>query len=126
MPWSPRSDDVPARDARLDPYRDRAAVLLADGVEVARLYVGTGPLWTRRGGHLWWSRWAPPQEAVEGSVLWADGTLTEWFSADDELEQDLAEWEVDTFTREETAYRVVWLDDEESAQVRANILGRAG
>lgn len=122
MPWSPPSDDVLPQDPRLDPYRDRAGVLLVDGVEVARLYLGTGPFWTRTGGHLWWSRWSAPAEAVEGHVLWADGGRTEWFATGDELARDLAEWEVGTFSQEGTAYRVVWLDDDESARVRAEIL----
>ncbi|SOC58219.1 hypothetical protein [Ornithinimicrobium cerasi] len=127
MPWTPPPPDVPPHDARLDPFRDRAGVLLTtDAVEVGRVFVAAETWWTREAGHLWWSRWSAPTEIVHGHLVLADGagpaTVTDWLSTGEELTEDLREWASGSFSYAGTAYRVVWLDEEESARVREVIL----
>jgi hypothetical protein len=118
MPWNPPSQDVPPHDERLDPFMDRAGILTAGDVEVGTVVVAAETWWTRVGGHLWWSRWSAPQEVLRGSVRWADGQVADRLSAGEQLEDDLREWPAGRFTHAGTAYRVVWLDEEESARVR--------
>lgn len=123
MPWSP-PDGTEERDARLDPFRDRAGVVLDEvGQEVARVFLRAETAWLRTSGHLWWSTWSPPHESMRVWVRDDTGQVTERISAGAELERDLAEWTRDVFTTVDGTYRVTWLDDEASSLERLETFG---
>lgn len=120
VPWRPpfdRADGLP--DARLDPYRERAGVVLDDAeVEIALLFVRVEMYSTRLGGFLWGRRWSSPYEVVHGFMEFTDGRFDDWLSWGEHLVGDLHEWAGDRFTYTGTKYRVRWLDDAASAEVR--------
>lgn len=123
MPWSP-SEEPEVRDARLDGLRDRAGIVLdQDGQEVARLFLRAETVWERTSGHLWWSTWSPPHEAVHVWVRDDEGRVSDRLSTGAELEHDLAEWARDVFTTGDGTYRVTWLDEEESSRLRQESFG---
>lgn len=120
MPWSP--DDVDsAGDPRLDPFRDRAGVLLdGQGAKVADLFLRVEQSWSRISGHLWWSRWTRAQEVVHAHLL-RDGAVTDWLIGGDELDEAVEDWTGGDFTHEGIRHRVVWQDEEESERVRRQV-----
>ena len=123
MPWAPLDEDW-VGDPRLDPFRQRAGVLLDDtGEQVGHTALRVLETWTRAGGHLWWSRWEAAQEVVHVHLLLRDGSPEEWVTSGDRLEADLAEWLDDVFGHAGRRYRVVWQEDEESDRVRREVLG---
>ena len=69
--WSPASECLP--DARLDPYRNRAAELLRGGQLVGHALVLTEYVGHALGGHLWWTRWARYQEIPSISIALLNG-----------------------------------------------------
>lgn len=95
MPWSPKSEFRP--DARLDPYRDRAAELVRDGRIIGHLLVRTEYVSDAPGGHLWWTRWAPYQEIPSVSIALADGYRVDDYWIQDspsssEFDAELQHW----------------------------------
>lgn len=122
MPWKPPPGD--AGDARLDPFRDRAGLVLEDGgVEFARLYLEAETYFEQVKGHLWWRTWSEPYEVLHGYMLLADGQFTDWVADRAELEKDIADWLSGSFQYVGVKYHVVWLSMEESRRVRDEILG---
>ncbi len=93
MSWRPpyaRAAD--AHDPRLDPYRDRGAILSDGEGVVGRMYVQIQTWWNQAGGRLWWKRWSKPYEVPYGlmnSRLWG---WDDWVGSPDDLDQDLADW----------------------------------
>ena len=82
MPWRPPFErPASPSDARLDRYRERAGVVLAeDGVVVAQLYLRVETHATRLGGLLWGRRWSLPYEVVHGFMEFTDGRFDDWLS----------------------------------------------
>ncbi|MCA1781793.1 MAG: hypothetical protein ABR500_05385 [Dermatophilaceae bacterium] len=126
MPWAPGDDaDSETRNARLDPFRERAGVLLGGGEDSgADVFLRAETHWSRVSGHLWWSRWSGPHEAVHGYVRDVDGRFTDWLSSGGELEIDLDYWLSGSFRYAGRTYRVQWQDDAESFRVRDEVFGR--
>lgn len=123
MPWAPLDEDW-VGDPRLDPYRRRAGVLLDEaGERVGDSALEVLETWTRAGGHLWWSRWAPGQEVVHVRTRLDDGSSDRWVTSGERLEEDLAAWEDGVLQHGGGRYRVVWQDDEESARVLREVFG---
>ncbi len=126
MPWSPPEGDE-ERDRRLEPFRDRAGVVLDEvGQEVARVFLRAETSWLRTSGHLWWSTWAPPHEAVHVWVHDSSGRVSQRIAAGADLDRELAEWTRDVFTTADGTYRVTWLDDEASSREREETFGLDG
>lgn len=122
MPWQPPHGD--AHDARLDPARNRAGLLLQDGgVEFARVYLEAETYFTQVKGHLWWRTWPAPYEVVHGYMLMSDGQFTDWVSAREELEDDIADWLSGCLQYVGVRYHAIWLSTEESRRVRDEIFG---
>ena len=125
MPWSPDDSESPG-DPRLDPFRERAGVLLDhQGEKVADLFLRAEQSWSRVSGHLWWSRWTGPQEVVHAHLL-RDGAVTDRLISGDELDRGVDDWTGGDFAHGGTRHRVVWLDDEESERVRQQVFGLDG
>lgn len=120
MHWKPPPGE--ACDARLDPFRDRAGLVLEDGgVEYARVYLEAETYFEQVKGHLWWRTWSAPCEVIHGYMLLADGQFTDWVSRRAELEQDIDDWLSGCFQYVGVKYHVVWLSTEESRRVRDEI-----
>jgi hypothetical protein len=67
MPWRPPYELIAqARDVRLDPYRERAAILTSRGDLDATLLLRMETYWTQTSGHLWWRHWSEPYELPHG------------------------------------------------------------
>lgn len=93
MSWRPTfENESQGRDYRLDPYRERAAILIADGEVTATLSVRVETWWTRRSGYLWWKRWSQPFELPHGYMRFVDGSFDDWIVGENELDEDLRDW----------------------------------
>lgn len=124
MPWRPsRGDEEHQRDLRLDPYRERAAILTSRRAGDATLYVRVETWWTSTGGRLWWRRWSDPYEIPHGSMLFADGEFDDWLVGRDELARDLADWQQDRLRYAGEDLEVEWLDAAASLHVRDQVFG---
>ncbi|MFC7593689.1 hypothetical protein ACFQU3_00075 [Terrabacter sp. GCM10028922] len=64
MPWRPSDFDGAVVDHRIDPYRDRGAVVSDNGEPVMRVFVQVARERRLVAGRLWWRRWSEPQEFV--------------------------------------------------------------
>ena len=87
-------------DECLDPYRDALAVVRLDGQVVGFLATKVDVLWTRAGGHLWWTHWGDPREVL-GWLLTRtadDSPLPEWDGGIDFSGSAFAELETGTTT----------------------------
>lgn len=123
MPWAPR-DEEEVGDPRLDPFRQRAGILVDDaGEEVGHVFLQVLQTWTRAGGHLWWSRWNPPEEVVHGHTLLRGGSPDRWVISGARLDASIADWRDEAFGHAGRRYRVVWQGDEESDRVRRGVFG---
>src|SRR3954447_16829491 len=92
-PWRPPfENELRARDARLDPYRERAAILTRPGGRVATLLLRMETYWTQAGGHLWWRQWSQPYDVPHGYMMFADGGFDDWLVGRDALDEDLTDW----------------------------------
>ena len=79
VPWNPDRSEAAVPDHRLDPYRDRGALVRLGDQEVMRIYVQVDALWTQTSGHLWWRRWSKPREFVILHMFLVDGVKGHWF-----------------------------------------------
>ena len=124
MPWRPPLElPAPARDVRLDPYRERAAVLTSRGDFDATLFLRTETYWTQKSGHLWWRQWSEPYELPHGYMVFMNGEFEDWIVYPDVLDQDLADWSGNKLRYVGELLDVEWLDDEASRHVRDHVLG---
>lgn len=119
----PQSDAVHARDFRLDPYRERAAILASGTGREATLFIRVEAWWTSTGGHLWWRRWSDPYEVPHGYLLFRDGEFDDWVVDRQELEKDLADWSQSRFRYVGEHLVVEWLDAAASQHVRDHVFG---
>lgn len=116
MPWHPPLG--PARNPRLDQYRHRAARFSDDSGRRGRFYVQPDVISTAISGHLWWTRWSPPQEFV---ILWIEtpeGEDTDTWILPDDLDDELTDWARGQFRYIGETYRLTWLDDAATQAMR--------
>lgn len=102
-------------DPQLDRYRDRVGRLLRGETEVGLVLVRVQVQVEQAGGHLWWRRWGPPQDAL---LLWTivDGQFADHWLADS-LDEELAAYDAGRFDYYGEELGVRWVDAEESAQL---------
>lgn len=103
---------------RLDPYRHRAARFELNSGGSRKFYVQPDVLSTLRSGHLWWKRWAPPEEFV---ILWV--LEKNEYESDDwilpvELDSELDDWGQGTFRWKGETHQLTWLDEIEAQAIR--------
>ena len=111
------------RDPRLDPYRDRACRLLADGEPTGYVLVETQEAQLKLGGALWWTRWDEPEEMAVLAVL-LDGDIADGQTyVREELTALLEDWSRGLFVTSRATYEVEWLDDAETARVHTEVFG---
>lgn len=120
MPWAPREDATSEiRDARLDPFRERAGVLQGIGEGSGlRVFLRAETHWARVSGHLWWSRWSAPYEAIHCYARGADGRVAEWLCAGADLDVDLDRWRNGYFRYAGRTCGVQWQDDADARRIR--------
>lgn len=124
MPWRPAHElPAQARDARLDPYRERAAILTSRADLDATLFLRMEAHWTQTSGHLWWRQWSEPCELPHGYMVFTNGEFDDWIVSPDELDQDCADWSKNKLRYVGELLDVEWLDDEASRHVRDHVLG---
>jgi hypothetical protein len=124
MPWRPPYElPAQARDVRLDPYRERAAILTSRGDLDATLFLRMETYWTQTSGHLWWRQWSEPYELPHGYMEFMNGEFDDWIVYPDVLDQDLADWSGNKLRYVGELLDVEWLDDEASRHVRDHVLG---
>jgi hypothetical protein len=122
MSWNPpRKAPPPARDQRLDGFRDRAARVFDEEDSVLlTLYVQTDFRWRRAGGHLWWRRWSHPEEFVLLHRVSEDAhTIASLM--DERLEAARDDWRAGRFEHSGKVSHLVWLEPFESQQVQRDI-----
>lgn len=125
MPWSPPGDVEAPPDPALDPVRDRVGILQGDGpADGAYVLLRAETHWPRSGGHLWWSRWAAPREAIHAYLRSADGRSTEWVVSDAELEAAVLDWLRGMFRHASRSYTVRWQDEDDAARIRNEVFTR--
>lgn len=79
--------------------------------------------WERVGGHLWWSRWSAPREAIR-VVLHDEGAqTTHWVIWGADLDTAIRDWREGYLRHGGQTRPVVWLDERESARIREELLG---
>lgn len=119
MPWSPPGDAEARPDPALDPVRDRVGILHGGGsADGAYVLLQAETHWSRTGGHLWWSRWSAPREAIHAYLRNADGRGADWVVSDNELEAAVSDWLQGVFRHARTAYAVRWQDEDDAARIR--------
>jgi hypothetical protein len=124
VPWRPPYEiEAQARDARLDPYRERAAILTSPGGLVATLFVRMETYWTQTSGHLWWRQWSGPYEVPHGYMMLADGGFDDWVVGQELLHEDLTDWSQNKLRYDGEVLDIEWLDDRASRHVRDHVLG---
>lgn len=73
---------------------------------------------TLRSGHLWWKRWAPPEEFV---ILWVleknEYESNDWILPV-ELDSELDDWGQGTFRWKGETHQLTWLDEIEAQAIR--------
>jgi hypothetical protein len=106
-------------DPCLDSYRNRAAKVLDGDAVVMTLYARSDFIATRTGGRLWWRRYGEPAELLMliGSGDGTDLHLDDWLVGD-ELTDALSQWALGLFRFRGHEFRLLWLDDDQSAAVR--------
>lgn len=124
MSWRPPlRNAVRGHDPRLDPYRERAAILTSRGHSNATLFVRMETYWTQTGGHLWWRRWSEAYEVPHGYMVFVDGRFDDWLVSRQYLDEDLADWSRNKLRYIGELLDVEWLDDAASRHVRDEVLG---
>jgi hypothetical protein len=119
----PYENESQARDARLDPYRERAAILTSRADRDATLFLRMETYWTHTSGHLWWRQWSEPYEVPHGYMMFADGGFDDWLVGRDLLDEELADWSQNKLRYVGELLDVEWLDDAASRHVRDDVLG---
>lgn len=116
MPWRPSM--TYEQNPRLDPYRHRAARFTDGAGRRGRFYVQPDGVAHKIGGHLWWTRWSPPQEMVALWVETADGYDTDAWILPDDLHDELSAWDREEFQFLGETYQLTWLDDSTTQSIR--------
>lgn len=123
----PEPEQVP--HPRLGPYRRRAGRITDSTGCSGLIYVGVSVICTQVGGHLWWRRWSASREFVMLFMDYPDGRFDDAFLVED-LDAEIDTWQHGEFLghpfrddEEPTRYRLEWLDDQETARVRADFVG---
>ncbi len=121
MPAKPDfSQHVP--DPRFDAYRDRAARLYRDGVEVGLAYVRVEAWAEVVGGHWWWKRWWRSVD-VPHIFFVVDGDYSDTLGPPDANDEWLAEWSRDSFDYYGESLQPQWLSAAESERLRDAAFG---
>jgi hypothetical protein len=93
MSWRPPYENEPqARDARLDPCRERAAILTSSRDLDATLFLRMESYWPQTSGHLWWRQWSEPYESPHGYMVFTNGGFTDWVVYPNVLDEELLVW----------------------------------
>jgi hypothetical protein len=87
------------------------------------VYIRTETYIRRRGGHLWWRAWDTGREVPAGFMVLTDGTFDDFIVGSEHLHDEVSDWDSGRFPYRGEAFRVVWLDDDRSARVRADVFG---
>lgn len=101
------------QDRRLDPYRDRVAVLRRDGVDVGHLLVQVEPWSEVTAGHFWWRRWSRPVEVPHLTVTLPGASSDQYIPAE-AIRDQLQEWDNGLYEHYGERLEACWLDREAS------------
>lgn len=125
MPWSPPQDAGPGGEPSHPAleFGDRAGRLLDADAPGALIFLAVETHWERVGGHLWWSRWSAPREVIRAVLQDEAGRATSWVISGEDLETAYRDWRAGTFRHGGQTRPVVWLDQEDSARIREELLG---
>ncbi|WP_030201824.1 hypothetical protein [Terrabacter tumescens] len=122
MPLWPKDYDGALVDHRLDPYRDRAAVVSDNGEPAMQVFIQVDLERKQTAGHLWWRRWSHPREFVVLHMLMCDGVQTDSWLSDEVLGDELDDWSQGRFMWDGKPMRIDWCDATKSEALR-NELG---
>jgi hypothetical protein len=115
----PPSLDPSALDPRSSPYRDRAGrIRRPNGSLFAEVYLKTEVYW-QRSGHLWRLHWIQPNETLHGYLEFASGKFEDFVTPVSMLVEEIDRWNRGLWTLVGGPMRVEWLDDEQTAKLRA-------
>jgi hypothetical protein len=124
MTWRPRPENEgQGHDHRLDPYRERGAILTSPGDRSATLFVRMETYWHHIGGHLWWRQWSEPFEVPHGYMVFAVGGFDDWLVGREGLDEELRDWAQNRLRYVGEVLDIEWLDDAASRHVRDAVLG---
>lgn len=121
MPWWPKDCDGGVVDHRIDPYRDRGAVVSDNGEPVMRVFVQVDLERQHAAGHLWWRRWSPPREFVVLHMLMRDGFQTDSWLSDEVLSDELDDWSQGRFRWDGRPMRIDWFEASQSQTLREQL-----
>ncbi|GIE85475.1 hypothetical protein [Actinoplanes regularis] len=110
-------------DPRLDPYRERAGLLSAEGDDFGIIYLRIETCWWQTGGRLWWRRWSEPREQVHGYIVLTSGGFDDFVEDADTIADELDSWQDGRFPYRDEVLQVRWLDDEGSRHARVATFG---
>jgi hypothetical protein len=124
MSWRPPyEDESQAHDPRLDPYRERAAILSGSRDLDATLFLRMETYWPQISGHLWWRRWSEPYESPHGYMVFTNGEFDDWVVYPNVLDEELVVWSQNKVSYAGELLDAVWLDDAASRHVREHVMG---
>lgn len=112
MPLLPPEVDLPL-DPRLEPYRDRAALLYRGDVQIGHVFVETAWHVVQTGGRFWWRRWSEPTEAVQIYTV-LDSAATDSVETPGAFDELLAQWSAGELEFNGEVLRLRWLSDRDS------------
>ena len=121
MPYRPDfSSHVPR--AALGRYQERVGRLYRHEREVGSVLVLVQAFSSQVGGHLWWRRWSPPEDALK---LWAiiNGTFSDSWMPEEVVNEELADYDAGRFAYYGEPLRVAWTDPTESKRLREEHYG---
>lgn len=120
MPLLPPEGDL-SLDPRLEPFRDRAALLHRGDAQVGQLFVETAWQVEQTGGRFLWRRWSEPIEAVRLYVR-VGGTASDSTATCEGFGELLAQWAAGEFEVNGELLRLEWLPDAESRSAEEQML----
>lgn len=109
-------------DPRVDAYRDRVGRLFRGQDEVGAVLVQVEAYAEVVGGHLWWRRWGPSQEALR---VWTsvDAKFDDAYVTGRAVSDELSAYDEGRFRHYGEDLGVEWLHGEQAAQVRSVAFG---
>lgn len=117
MSWKPRNFQA-VRNARLDPYWNRAGVVSDGDKYISTVFVEISTMVTHVSGHLWWTQWGEPREFIILHERMADGFLNDHWIYDDNVDWHLDAWDKNTTWDMGELRDLRWLDEAGSAAIR--------